>query len=190
MSVVAIFNRCWTGETRRARAPMRSCSKLLLVMMIGGASGIGCGPSYVVVQQAKSNVLFQQRSFSVETIDFSPIPDASSEEQQAIQEEFEKKLNKVAGDLTFGAQGALRIESRMDFLGRGATGAMVQAEADGRLLLVVWIKRGDEIIDELKIRSSVPGGYSDIQRLRDCAKKLGRTLAHYLQERADKPLSP
>lgn len=170
-------------------------TRLIAVSCLGLFS-LACGPNYVVIKQAEPNALYEQKSFSVEKIDFSKIKDVEEGHVTAIQAALEAELKDEASSLEFKSGGALSIHPRVTLLEGGITGGLMSSDAE--LHLVVQIKKGDEVLDEVEFRAkanqndgvSIGGiptsGYSDTARLEQCAETIGEELADYLNKRVSK----
>ena len=159
----------------------------------------GCGPNYVVIKQADPNPLYQAKGLAILPIDFTKISEVEPDHVKAINEGFETELKDEASFLAFSSGGAdaLQIQGIVTMLEKGISAGITSS--DSELHLTVQIKKGSEVVDEVEFRASVgqndgvsiggvpTGGYSDTQRLEDCAEEIASDLADYLKKRTAQP---
>jgi len=162
------------------------CGSLLLA---------GCGPNYVVIKQADPNPLYQAKSLAILPIDFSKIAEVEPDHVKAINEGFATELTEEASFLKFSQAGgdALQIQGIVTMLEKGISAGVTSS--DSELHLTVQIKKGSDVVDEVEFRAAVDqddgftvggvgmSGFSDTQRLENCAEEIASDLADYLKKR-------
>lgn len=183
---------------------------VLVALSLGSLAGMGCGPRWVIVQQAAPNPLRGQNQFVVEGVTYPNLlvgekPEAVwlSEKKEDARRSFEGDKTETAKNLldqliaqagsrgiqvvpSTGVPGAFNLRPAITFYEPGHYNGFVNVATTLQLSLRILSAQG-QIIDEVVFRADVPATIynpSSGGRMHVAGKDLGAQLANYLIARS------